>query len=159
MVQPRISSPKHVPRNLVHQGPTDADWYTRSLTAATEVYMQPFGIGQGDSARPFEFGQRHPAVDIVGFDQVLSELSKVTRHKSFGLSSLGRSIQGVGQSHSAISVGLGQSDPLNATRIRPCSFRHTTRIRPGALGRSSLEVCQYSDSARMIRQLIRTRSG
>ena len=37
MVQPRMSSPRHVPRNLVHQGPTDADWYTRFLTAATKV--------------------------------------------------------------------------------------------------------------------------
>ena len=37
MVQPRLSSPRHVPRNLAHQGPTDADWYTRFLTATTKV--------------------------------------------------------------------------------------------------------------------------
>ena len=37
MVQPRLSSPKHVPRNLAHQGPIDADRYTRLLTAATKV--------------------------------------------------------------------------------------------------------------------------
>ena len=37
MVQPRLSSPRHVPRNLAHQGLIDADRYTRCLTAATKV--------------------------------------------------------------------------------------------------------------------------
>ena len=34
---PARSTTRHVPRNLAHQGPADADWYTRFLTAATKA--------------------------------------------------------------------------------------------------------------------------
>ena len=92
MVQPRLSSPRHVPRNLAHQGPTDANWYK-------------FGLGQGDSARPFGLGQSHPIAIEVGLGQGDSA-------SKFGLGQ-GDSARpfGLGQSHPvAIEVGLGQGD-------------------------------------------------
>ena len=37
LVQPRLPSPRHVPRNLAHQGRADADWFMTFLTAATKA--------------------------------------------------------------------------------------------------------------------------
>ena len=67
---------------------------------------------------------------------------QVLGKRPLGLGSLGRSIQGVGQSHSAIALGLGQSDPGKAHSdsakfTRPCHSAQVHSARPSGLGQTS----------------------
>ena len=63
MVQPRLSSPRHVLRNLAHQGPVPM------VYEISDCSNQGLGLDQGVSARPFGLGQGHPVAIIVGLGQ------------------------------------------------------------------------------------------